>query len=84
MPHVPIENAIGLSRVMLTLVPPLLVHEPTSFAEEKCQTFRKTWDERKENGILYYYRPALFYGNSTNVAVKGLVGNTEYEIYEEF
>ena len=78
----PIENAISLSRVMLRLVPPLLVNEPTSFSEEKCETFRKTWDENDDDGILYYYRPALFYGNSSNVAVKGLVGNSKCEVFD--
>ena len=79
----PIEYAVSLSRAMLTLVPPLLVNEPTSFDEEKCDTFRKTWDENKEDDILYYYRPVLFYGNSSNVAAKGLVGNLKCEVNDK-
>ena len=73
---------------MLTLLPPLLVvcnkelhHE---FHKGLYDTFRQTWDETKDMSCLYYYRPALVFGNQLSVAVKGLIGNCEQtQILEE-
>lgn len=66
---------------MLTLLPPLLVvcdkelHH--KFNKELYDTFRQTWDVTKDRYCIYYYRPALVFGNQHRVAVKGLIGNCE-------
>lgn len=74
-------KAVILSLNMLTLIPPLLAEETYCFDEYQHDTFRKTWDETKgSDQPLYYYRPILVYGISQNIAVKGLVGNSEQDI----
>lgn len=76
-----------LTHNMLTLLPPLLVvsnkevhHE---FHKEFYDVFRQTWDETKDMCCVYYYRPALVFGNQHSVAVKGLIGNCEQTLILE-
>ena len=68
---------------MLTLLPPLLVSQPSHYDIEMHDVCCKTWDETKNNLTLYYYRPVLFYGKSYKVAKKGKVGNSKVELSQE-
>lgn len=75
-----VEQAVGLTYNMLTLLPPLIVTvDLPKMMELLHDTNRITWDETKASSKeLIYYRPILVYGNNlSRVAVKGLVGNNE-------
>ena len=66
--------SVDLTYSMLTLLPPLLVIQPSWYKDDVQDTNRATWDENNDQSLIYY-RPVVVYGNQLNVAVKGLVGN---------
>lgn len=65
-----------LTEQMLLLLPPLVIGKVKKYDEELCDTNRATWNEKKEENELIWYRPILVYGNRFHIATKGLVGNT--------
>ena len=69
-----VKASIQLTYSMLTLLPPLLVIQPSEYKDDVQDTNRLTWDETSDQPLIYY-RPVVVYGNQLHVAVKGLVGN---------
>ena len=80
-PHV--IKAVEMTQKMLLILPPLIVWKPPVYNEHLQDTNRLTWDETTRDEVcLKYYRPVLLYGGNLHVAVKGLVGNKEYEVLD--
>ena len=76
-----VNSSVELTHSMLILLPPLLLIQPQWQHNDVQDTNRKTWDEEQRDRPLIYYRPVLVHGNQLNVdqlnvAVRGLVGNT--------
>ena len=81
-----IKASIELTKEMLFLIPPLVVGSQKMvlcYHEDLCDTNRKTWNEKRKEDKLLWYRPVLTYGNQLHIAVKGLVGNCTELIPDE-
>ncbi|XP_019851009.1 PREDICTED: uncharacterized protein LOC109581387 isoform X2 [Amphimedon queenslandica] len=77
-----VQEAVVITRDMLTLLPPLIISvHPKRYNEKIHDIKRPAWDEsgeEDETRELTYYRPILVFGNELHVAVKGTVGNKKH------